>query len=384
MQAQQQFQSAEASYRQALALAPGAADLHRKLGDVQVALNRPEPAMQSYAAGLAGRPGQCHGAWRPGQCAVQAGPQRAGGGQLPRRHRAAGGDCRPLTTAWGAACMRWAKQTKRKAHTGKPLRLTPRVAAPMLHYADLLRETRRKEPAIAIYQAALLLEPNNIDALNNLGMALQEDGQLEAALASFRQVALLAPNNPVTHSNIAAVLNAMGQRDAALESCRRAVKLGPKSTAAHVNLGTCLMEMGRLSEAVSSFETVVKLDPHHRRAHVNISATLTRLGRIDQAIVHARKALKINPDWDELHSNLLFYLTHSQDIDAAALFAEHLRYAEHFEAPLRASWPRMAICASRIAGCASVLFPPTCTTTRSRTSSRRSWNTWRCRHAWKS
>lgn len=337
--AQQQFQSAQSSYRQALTLEPGAADIHRKLGDVHVALNRPDAALQSYAAALEMDPenAMAHGGmgnvlFRLDRNAQAAASYRSATA-LPTANAAHYHGLGRSLHALGATAE--AESAYRQS-----IALDASLAAPMLHYADLLRETRRKEPAIAIYQAALLLEPNNIDALNNLGMALQEDGQLEAALASFRQVALLAPDNPVTHSNIAAALNDMGQREAALESCRRAVKLGPKSTAAHVNLGTCLMEMGRLSEAVNSFETVVKLDPHHRRAYVNISDALSRLGRIDQAIVHCRKALKINPDWDELHSNLLFYLTHSQDIDAATLFAEHLKYAEHFEAPLRASWPQ--------------------------------------------
>ena len=339
LMAQQQFQPAEASYRQALALQPGAADLHRKLGDVHVALNRPEAALHSYAAALEIDPGNAMAHGGMGNVLFR----------LDRNAQAAASyrSATALPTAnaahyhgLGRSLHALGETAEAEAAYRQAIALDASVAAPMLHYADLLRETRRKEPAIAVYQAALLLEPDNIDALNNLGMALQEDGQLDASLASFRQVALLAPNNPVTHSNIAAVLNAMGQQEAALESCRRAVKLGPKSTAAHVNLGTCLMEMGRLSDAVNSFETVVKLDPHHRRAHVNISATLTRLGRIDQAIAHTRKALKINPDWDELHSNLLFYLTHSQDLDAAALLAEHLRYADHFEAPLRASWPQ--------------------------------------------
>ena len=337
--AQQQFQSAQSSYRQALTLEPGAADIHRKLGDVHVALNRPDAALQSYAAALEMDPenAMAHGGmgnvlFRLDRNAQAAASYRSATA-LPTANAAHYHGLGRSLHALGATAE--AESAYRQS-----IALDASLAAPMLHYADLLRETRRKEPAIAIYQAVLLLEPNNIDALNNLGMALQEDGQLEAALASFRQVALLAPDNPVTHSNIAAALNDMGQREAALESCRRAVKLGPKSTAAHVNLGTCLMEMDRLSEAVNSFETVLKLDPHHRRAYVNISDALSRLGRIDQAIVHCRKALKINPDWDELHSNLLFYLTHSQDIDAATLFAEHLKYAEHFEAPLRASWPQ--------------------------------------------
>lgn len=337
--AQQQFQQAAASYRQALVLQPATADIHRKLGDVQVTLNRSEAALHSYAAAIEIDPGNAMAHGGMGNVLLR----------LDRNAQAAASfsiaTALPTATAahyhgLGRSLHALGKTADAEIAYRQAIALDASVAAPMLHYADLLRETRREQQAVAIYQAALLLEPDNIDTLNNLGMALKDNGKLEAALASFQQVALLAPNNPVTHSNIAAVLNTLGQRDAALESCRVAVRLDPKFVPGHANLGTCLMEMGRLSEAVKSFETVVRLDPHHRRSYVNLSATLARLGRIEQAVVHARKALKANPDWDELHSNLLFYLTHSQDLNAAALFAEHRKYAGHFEAPLRASWPK--------------------------------------------
>ena len=341
LQAQQQFQAAQSSYRQALTLAPDAADVHRKLGDMHVALNRPEQAMQDYAAALQGDPhnAMAHGGMgnvlfrldRNAQAAASYRAATALPTAIAAHHHGLGRSLHAIGETAGA-----------EAAYRQAIALDPSVAAPLLHYADLLRETRRKEQAIAIYQAALLLAPGHVATLNNLGMALQEDGQLDQALAAFEQVLALAPDNPVSHSNIAAVFNAMGRHEAALENCRRAVKLGPKSVAAHVNMGTFLMEMGRLSEAVKSLETVIRLDPHNRKAHVNISAALARLGRIDQATIQTRQALKINPNWDELHSNLLFYLTHNQELDAAGLFAEHLRYAEQFEAPLRASWPQHA------------------------------------------
>ena len=339
LQAQQQFQLALTSYRQALALAPGAADIHRKIGDVHEALNRPEQAMQSYAAALEGDPGNAMAHGGMGRILLRLGRHQ----QAVTSYRAATA-LPPAVAAHydglGRALHLLGQTDEAEAAYRQAIALDPTAALPMLHYADLLRETRRKEPAIAIYQAVLLLEPNNIEALNNLAMALEEDGQRELALDYFQQVLALSPGNPISHSNIAAVLNELGDRKAALESCRRAVKAGPELPFTHLNMGTCLLEMGRLGEAVNSFETVIRLDPQHRRGHVNLSSALIRLGRIEQAVAHARQALRINPDWDELHSNLLFYLTHSQDIDTAALFAEHLRYAEHFEAPLRAAWPR--------------------------------------------
>lgn len=337
-QAQGHYQAAQASYQQALALAPEAAELHRKLGDLHVLLNRPDAAMRSYAAALQSEPGNAmaHGGMgnvlfrldRNAEAAISYRKATAQPTALATHYHGLG------LSLHATGQTDEAEQAYRQA-----IAMDATMAAPMLHYADLLRETRRPEPAIAVYQAALLLEPDNINTLNNLGMAFQDSGQVEQALASFRQILQLQPDNAVTHNNIAAVLNDMGQPAAALESCRHAVKLGPKSASAHLNLGTCLMELSRLDEAVKSFETVIRLDPKNRRAYVNISSTLARLGRIDQAIAISRTAIKINPDWDELHSNLLFYLTHSQDADPRSLFSEHLQYADHFEAPLRASWP---------------------------------------------
>ncbi|WP_193315536.1 tetratricopeptide repeat protein [Janthinobacterium aquaticum] len=337
-QAQGQYQAAQASYQQALALAPDAAELHCKLGDVHVALNRPEPAMRSYAAALQSEPGNAmaHG----GMGNVLFRLDRNAEAVLSYRKATA----QPNAIAahfhgLGRSLHATGETAEAENAYRQAIAMDSTVAAPMLHYADLLRETRRQGQAIAIYQAALLLEPKNIEALNNMGIAQEDDGQFEQALASFRKVLELAPDNPVTHNNIAAILNTMGQSKAALDSCRLAVKLGPKSASAHVNLGVCLTQMGRLDEAVKAFEKAVRFEPQNRRAHVNLSSTLAQLGRIDQAISSSRAAIKINPDWEELHSNLLFYLTHSQDVDAKALFAEHMRYAAHFETPHLANWP---------------------------------------------
>ena len=337
--AQRQFQLAEASYREALALVPDASDLHRKLADVSVELNRPEQAIERYGAALLADPANAMAHGGLGNVLFRLGRHQ----QAEASYRAATGH----TTAIAAHHHGLARSLHARGQTEAAeaayrhaIEMNPTVAAPMLHYADLLRETRRKEVAIAVYRAALLLEPGNIDSINNLGMALQDDGQLDQALASFQQVLAIAPENPISHNNIAAILNAMGQPEAALVSSRRAVKLGPKVASTHFNLATCLMESGRLSEALRSFEKVVKLEPDNRRAHVNIGSTLVRLGRIDDAISHIHNVLKVHPDWNEQHSNLLFNLTHSPNVKAADLFAEHLRYAEQFEAPLRPSWPQ--------------------------------------------
>jgi protein O-GlcNAc transferase len=65
---------------------------------------------------------------------------------------------------------------------------------------------------------------------------------------------------------------------------------------------------------------------------------LIALGRYAEAEAGFRQALTIRPESAHAHSNLLFCLTHDERVDAAALFAEHCRFGQQFEAPLRAHW----------------------------------------------
>ncbi|MDB5961234.1 MAG: hypothetical protein JWP59_2528, partial [Massilia sp.] len=55
-----------------------------------------------------------------------------------------------------------------------------------------------------------------------------------------------------------------------------------------------------------------------------------------------RRTLALHPLYADAHSNLLFCLSQAENFDAAALTAEHARYAERFEAPLRTRWPQHA------------------------------------------
>ncbi|WP_219135507.1 tetratricopeptide repeat protein [Janthinobacterium sp. UMAB-60] len=338
LQLQRQFKAAETSYRHALTLAPGAAEIHRAIGDVQLAMGQHEQAILSYERALASDPdcALAHGGladvlYKLGRYQQAAARYGAAVQYLP--HVAA------HYHGWGRSLHAIGQAADAEAAYRRAIELAPSVVAPLLHYADLLRETRRTEQAIVIYQAVFLLEPKNTDALHNLGVALQENGKLDQALAAFQQLLALMPNNPIAHCNIGVVMQALGQRSIAMQSYRRALEMNPRHAAIHFNLGTCQMESGQMDEAAKSYATSIKLDPQAYQSHLNLNGTLNRLGRINEAIAHCRQVLKSNPDWDELHSNLLFYLSHSEHVDAAALFAEHLRFGERFEAPLRAAWP---------------------------------------------
>jgi tetratricopeptide (TPR) repeat protein len=203
----------------------------------------------------------------------------------------------------------------------------------------LLRDIKRSAQATAIYQAAILLEPDNESSHISLGMLLQANGQMDEALAAYQKILELNPLSAVDYNNIGSVQQAQGQTEAALENFRKAVKIEPRAVDAHCNIDTCLVNLGRYEESFESNFLAIALNPNDSQAHINIGAVLSILGRTNEAIQHCRLALQINPGWEYVHSNLLFSLSHSGSLSAKQLHSEHRRFGRQFETSLRADWP---------------------------------------------
>jgi predicted O-linked N-acetylglucosamine transferase (SPINDLY family) len=132
----------------------------------------------------------------------------------------------------------------------------------------------------------------------------------------------------------------LGQLDAAAASYRRALKIRPDYGEVHSNLGNSLRSLGQLDGALASYRRSLEINPDYADAHNNLGNALQDLGQLDDAVSSYRRAIELKPDFDVAHTSLLFCLSHEEAMGAQALFAEHCRFGEQFEAPLRASWPQ--------------------------------------------
>jgi predicted O-linked N-acetylglucosamine transferase (SPINDLY family) len=104
-----------------------------------------------------------------------------------------------------------------------------------------------------------------------------------------------------------------------------------------------LQRQGKLNEAVVCHRRAVALNPAFQEGFNNLATALKAQGKLDEALVCYRRALALRPDYAEAHSNLLLTGAYTSQVATAAgaaeFFAEHRRFAQQFEAPLRASWP---------------------------------------------
>jgi predicted Zn-dependent protease len=81
-----------------------------------------------------------------------------------------------------------------------------------------MRELFRLEPLLADARALVRLLPNDIDAHDELGHALQMTGDYDGALATYREAVRLDPADGWAHVGVARTLLLRGDLDAAAES----------------------------------------------------------------------------------------------------------------------------------------------------------------------
>jgi Tfp pilus assembly protein PilF len=162
----------------------------------------------------------------------------------------------------------------------------------------------RLEEALAHQEAALRINPQNPEGLNNYGATLRALGRYQEAVRAHEASLELAPNNAAAHNNLGVALQALGRREEALASYRHALGLDPRSAEAHHNIGRVLQELGRPADALPHIEEALRLQPGYADAHENLGHALLRLGRTADAEVQFRAALQLRPNAATVHHQL--------------------------------------------------------------------------------
>lgn len=192
--------------------------------------------------------------------------------------------------------------------------------------------------AIDQFRMSIKLNPNDADAHGNLAAAFSILGKHEEAKRSHMAVIKLKPNDASALSSYAATLNANGEYKEAISLLVKALAISPDHADALNNLGLAAQRTGLEAQAEVLFRRSSELDPGNARLHFNLSDTLKNQSRLEEAIKSCRDGLALRPSHASAHSNLLLFLQYSPDHTPEQVYAEHLLFAEQFEAPLVPQW----------------------------------------------
>jgi tetratricopeptide (TPR) repeat protein len=159
----------------------------------------------------------------------------------------------------------------------------------------LLAKDRASE-AIPYFEKALVLQPDDAEAHNNLADALRRSGRLDEAIAQFRKVLELRSRHGdakegEAHDNLGNALLEQNRIDEAIDHYRHAVDLQPDSLNFHNNLGNALLKRGLEAEAVVQYEKALVIDPTSVAVRGNLAWVFAASS--DAALRHGSRAVEL-------------------------------------------------------------------------------------------
>lgn len=146
-------------------------------------------------------------------------------------------------------------------------------------------------------------QPRDGDAarLFAMGVAAHRAGDVVAARSAYERVLVLAPNDVDALNNMGVLLAATRELERAEAMLRRAVRLAPRHTGAWNNLGTVLAQRGQPADAISAFQQALSLDPQHQGARVSLAQQYLAISSAAKAREVLEEVLAINPSMPEAH-----------------------------------------------------------------------------------
>ena len=150
----------------------------------------------------------------------------------------------------------------------------------------------------------LLLNPNDVEAHNNLGIVLTRQGKYDEAIVHYTKAIKLAPDAARTYNNLGCTLAEQGRATEALEYFSESLRKDADFVDAHYNMGKALASQGKLSEAIGHFTAAVRLKPGFAEGHNYLGDALLAQGKLEEAVFHYSMAVRIEPNFAPAHNGL--------------------------------------------------------------------------------
>ena len=195
------------------------------------------------------------------------------------------------------------------------------------------------EEAVALFEAALALDPNSADAAAWLAVALtvrvsdefsdSPDADLQRAEQLAGRALAAAPNSALPHYARGQVLRAQSRFKEAIPEYETAIALDRSRAPAYANVGWCKFLTGSAEEAIPYFEQAIRLSPYSPGIapwYGRMGVIQLLEGRTDEAITSLQKASSDNARLPFVHSYLAAaYALKGQTQRARAELAEAQR-----------------------------------------------------------
>jgi tetratricopeptide (TPR) repeat protein len=157
-----------------------------------------------------------------------------------------------------------------------------------------LREGQ-EEKGIGLLRVALDRDPDDADALFNLGMALGERSEAEEAIQLLERLVSQQPAYPGGWTALGVAYGKAGRWEEAIRAFRQAVTHDGGDGLARLNLGAALSQCGRLEEGLDHLKAAVVLRQEDPQAWLNLAMNLEQGGNVADAETAYARVIALDP-----------------------------------------------------------------------------------------
>lgn len=163
---------------------------------------------------------------------------------------------------------------------------------------DALLARQQWGAALAVYLAAIEIDPRAAGAYGGVGLVCQELGTAEVGLQFARRASELDPGNPDLQYYLGSLLQYMAQPALAIARYRSALRLLGQNDARPrywLRLGMAQMEIGNVNEAEESYFRALRIDADFAEARFRLGKLRFRDGRHAEAEALFERAVELDP-----------------------------------------------------------------------------------------
>ena len=168
------------------------------------------------------------------------------------------------------------------------------------------------DEAIQTLNKVLEINPDNITAIAYLGIIYSNSNKPAEAYANWSRCVIVAPKNADYKVNLANSCIELEKYDEAIEAYKGALAINPKVQNANLGLAIATLQKALsyekpnntlINEALNSFKSITNREPKNVTAWVNLGVCYQKLNKYNEAMAAYKKALAVNPNSQEAKAN---------------------------------------------------------------------------------
>jgi tetratricopeptide (TPR) repeat protein len=183
------------------------------------------------------------------------------------------------------------------------------------------------DQAIAAYNEALRLEPNNAAAYRGRGTSWTFKREYDKALADHDEAIRLEPSNSYGYQDRALTWKSQGKHDRAIADYTESIRLNPRTAVPYTSRAKSWQAQGNFDNAIADYSEAIRLEPQDKFYYGNRAQALIAKGDAEGAIADYDRQIELDPRYSFAYSGRARAWQSRGDYDRAlADLAEAIRF----------------------------------------------------------